>query len=231
MKTIGLIGGITPESTILYYQILNNLANKHLGGSHSCKVLIHSFDFGEISNLQKENRWDTLDIMMAKAGKSLEDAGAEMILICANTMHISINAVRKLVKIPVIHIANATAEKIIEMNLKTVALLGTKYTMEKDFFINVLSSFGLKVVIPNLDDRNKIHKIIYNELSKGILNNASKQVYLQVIDKLINSGAEGVILGCTEIPLLIKQQDVSVPVFDTTTIHATKAFNMAKNSN
>lgn len=227
MQTIGLIGGITPQSTIMYYQVLNELASKHFGESHSCKVIINSVDFAEISKLQKENRWDLLDVLMANAGKSLENAGAECILICANTMHLTIDAVRNAVTIPVIHIAEATSEQIKIKKLKSVALLGTKYTMEKDFFINILASFGIKAIVPNLDDRNKIHEIIYSELSKGLLTNASKQIYLQIIEKLIDDGAEGVILGCTEIPLLIKQLDVAVPVFDTTTIHATKAFNLA----
>jgi len=224
METIGLIGGITPQSTIMYYEVLNRLASEHFGEDHSCKVIINSVNFAEISNLQKENRWDKLDDIMADAGKSLELAGAKCILICANTMHLTIDAVREAVEIPVIHIAEATAEKIIEKKLKTVALLGTKYTMEKDFYIDVLRSFGIKTIVPNLENRNEVHRIIYDELSKGILNDASKQVYLQIIEKLIKDGAEGVILGCTEIPLLIDQSDVSTPVFDTTTIHATKSF-------
>lgn len=227
MKTIGLIGGITPESTIMYYQVLNNLAKTHFGGSHSCKVIIYSVDFGEISRLQSENDWYRLNQIMSDAGKNLEKAGAKIILICANTMHLSIDAVSKTVSIPVIHIAEATAEKIIQKELKTVALLGTKYTMEKDFFINILSSFGIKTIVPDLNDRNRIHDIIYNELANGILNDTSKQVYLQIIEKLIDNGAEGIILGCTEIPLLIKQADVLKPIFDTTTIHASKAFEIA----
>ena len=224
MQTIGLIGGITPQSTIMYYEVLNNLASIHYGENNSCKVIINSVNFAEVSRLQKEDRWDLLDQLMAKAAKSLELAGAHCVLICANTMHLTIDAVKKAVSIPVIHIAEATAERIKAKNLKRVALLGTKYTMEKDFYTQVLKSFGITGIIPNLEDRNSIHDIIYNELSKGVLNDASKQIYLQIIDKLIAIGAEGVILGCTEIPLLIKQDDVSVPVFDTTTIHATKAF-------
>lgn len=227
MQTIGLIGGITPQSTIMYYQVLNDLASKHLGDPHSCKVIINSVDFAEISKLQKENRWDLLEVLMAEAGKSLENAGANCILICANTMHLTIDAVRNAVSIPVIHIAEATCEQIQYKKLKTVGLLGTKYTMEKDFFIDILASYGIKAIVPNLEDRHIIHEVIYTELSKGLLTDASKQVYLQIIDKLIEAGAEGVILGCTEIPLLIKQADVSVPVFDTTTIHANKAFNLA----
>ena len=164
---------------------------------------------------------------MKNAGKSLEIAGADMIIICANTMHLSIDAVRSVVTIPVIHIAEATAEKIKQKQIGKVALLGTKYTMEKDFFKDILLSNGIKVIIPDFEQREKIHDVIYSELSKGILNDASKQIYLQIIDKLIANGAKGVILGCTEIPLLIKQKDVSVPVFDTTTIHANAAFNSA----
>ena len=226
METIGLIGGITPQSTIMYYNVLNRLASETFGDNHSCKVIINSLDFGEISKLQNENRWDKLNIIMADAGKSLKLAGANCILICANTMHLSIDAVREVVDIPVVHIAEATAEKIIEMKLKTVALLGTKYTMEKDFFIKMLASFGIDTMVPTLEDRNAIHRIIYDELAKGVVKSASKQVYMQIIEKLIKDGAEGVILGCTEIPLLINQTDVSVPTFDTTTIHATHAFKM-----
>lgn len=229
MQTIGLIGGITPQSTIMYYQVLNELTCNHFGEPHSCKVIINSVDFAEISKFQKENRWDLLEEIMSNAAKSLENAGAKWILICANTMHLTIDAVRKEVSIPVIHIADATSEQIKLKGLNTVALLGTKYTMEKDFYKNILASFGIKTMVPNLEDRDKIHNIIYNELSKGMLTNASKQIYLQIIEKLIDDGAEGVILGCTEIPLLIKQKDVSVPVFDTTTIHATKAFKLALN--
>jgi aspartate racemase len=197
MKKIGLIGGITPESTILYYQILNQLNSENLGRPHSAEVLINSFDFGKITKLQKEGRWDLLDKMMVEAGINLENAGANCILICANTMHICIDAVRKSVKIPVIHIAEVTSKKIIERKLKKVALLGTKYTMEKDFFI------AIKQV--------------------------SKEKYLGIINRLIKSGAEGIILGCTEIPLLIQQKDVAVPVFDTTEIHANAAFEFATN--
>jgi len=229
MKTIGLIGGITPQSTILYYQILNDLASSELGGIHSCKTIIHSLDFGVISKLQSQDDWDSLDVIMTNAGKSLENAGADLILICANTMHLSIDAVRSVVSIPVIHIADATAKKIKEQQITKVALLGTKYTMEKEFFKDILIDNGIEVIIPEFEQRNIIHDVIYSELSKGILNNASKQIYLQIIEKLIAKGSKGVILGCTEIPLLIQQEDVSVPVFDTTTIHANAAFNSALN--
>jgi len=229
MKTIGLIGGITWQSTILYYQVLNRLAAERLSGKHTAKSIIYTVQFEEIHRLQKEGRWDLLDDLMANAAKSLENAGANCILICANTMHLTIDAVRANVNIPVIHIADATAEKVHEKSLKTIALLGTKYTMEMDFYKDVLTSFGIKTLIPNAEDRDEIHRVIYDELSKGELNPTSKQRYLEVIDRLQKEGAEGVILGCTEIPLLIKQEDVTLPVFDTTTIHATKAMDFALN--
>ena len=227
MKKIGLIGGITPESTILYYQILNQLNSESLGKPHSAEVIINSFDFGKIAKLQKEGRWDVLDNMMAEAGRNIEKAGANCILICANTMHLCIDAVRKAVKIPVIHIAEVTSKKIIERKLKKVALLGTKYTMEKDFFIDVLTSFGIKTVVPELEERDIIHATIYDELSVGVIKPVSKEKYVNIINRLIKSGVEGVILGCTEIPLLIQQEDVAVPIFDTTEIHATAAFQFA----
>jgi aspartate racemase len=227
MKKIGLIGGITPESTILYYRILNELNSNILGKTHSAEVIINSFDFGKISQLQKESRWDLLDEMMANAGKSLENAGANCIIICANTMHLCIDAIRNVVAIPVIHIAEATSKSITEKRIKKVVLLGTKYTMEKDFFIDILTSFGIETMIPNLEERDLIHRVIYDELSSGYLNSVSKEKYLEIINRLVKSGAEGVILGCTEIPLLIQQQDVSVPVFDTTEIHATAAFEFS----
>ena len=227
MKKIGLIGGITPESTILYYRILNQLNSDNLGKPHSAKVVMNSFDFGEISKLQATGDWKKLDQLMAEAGKNLEDVGATCILICANTMHLCIDAVRDVVNIPVIHIAEATSKIIIEKKLKKVALLGTKYTMEKDFFKDILTSFGIETIIPELEEREIIHNVIYDELSAGNINSASKEKYLEIINRLIKSGVEGVILGCTEIPLLIAQKDVSVPVFDTTTIHANAAFNFA----
>lgn len=226
MNKIGLIGGITPESTILYYRILNELNANSLGKPHSAKVVINSFDFGEISKLQKESNWGQLNVLMANAAKDLENAGATCILICANTMHLCIEAVKNEVKIPVIHIAEATSKSILKKQLKKVILLGTKYTMEKDFFVTILNSFGIEAVIPELEDRNEIHRIIYDELAAGEIKKSSKEKYLSIIDKLLKNGAEGVILGCTEIPLLIKQEDVSVPVFDTTKIHATAAFNL-----
>jgi aspartate racemase len=229
MKTIGLIGGITPESTILYYRILNDLALKEFGSSSSSKVIINSMNFGEIQDLQKAGQWDQLNDIMADAGKSLESAGADYILICANTMHLCIDVIKKVVSIPVIHIAEATSKEITKIKLNKVALLGTKYTMENTFFTDILKRNGLDTIIPDDTDRQIIHDIIYDELALGILNNYSKQKYIDIIQKLIKQGAEGIILGCTEIPLLIEQEDVLVPIFDTTKIHATEVFKLAIN--
>jgi len=211
----------------MYYEVLNRLAAKDKGQSHSARCLIHSVEFSEISRLQKEDRWDLLDEIMKDAALSLEKGGATQVIICANTMHLSIDAIRSAVSIPVIHIAEATADQILAQGISKVALFGTKYTMEKDFYKNVLKERGISTIIPNEEDRDEIHRIIYDELSQGILLEDSKSSYITVINKLIDEGAEGIILGCTEIPLLIKAEDVSVPTFDTTTIHATAAYKQA----
>ena len=227
MKKIGLIGGITPESTILYYQILNNLRANQLGKTHSAELIINSFDFGQISQLLTEGSWDLLDKKMADTATSLEGAGASCILICANTMHLCVDAVRKVVRIPVIHIAETTAKVIQKKGIQKVALLGTKYTMEKDFFRDILSAHSIETILPDAEERDEIHRIIYDELAQGEFKKSSKESYLKIIDSLILNGAEGIILGCTEIPLLINQNDVSLPIFDTARIHAAAAFKFA----
>jgi len=227
MKKIGLIGGITPESTILYYQILNKLSANQLGKVHSAELIINSFDFGQISKLVKQGRWDLLDKKMAETATNLENSGASCILICANTMHLCIDAVRKVVGIPVIHIADTTAKEIQKKGIQKVALLGTKYTMEKDFFRDILNEHSIETIIPDAKERDEIHRIIYDELAQGEFKKSSKESYLKIIESLILNGAEGIILGCTEIPLLINQNDVSLPVFDTTKIHAAAAFKFA----
>ena len=227
MKKIGLIGGITPESTILYYQILNKLSANQLGKVHSAELIINSFDFGQISQLVEKGRWDLLNKKMAEAGTNLENSGASCILICANTMHLCINEVRKVVRIPVIHIADSTAKEIQKKGIQKVALLGTKYTMEKDFFRDILNEHSIETIIPDAEERDEIHRIIYDELAQGKFKKFSKESYLKIIDSLILNGAEGIILGCTEIPLLINQNDVSLPIFDTTKIHAAAAFKFA----
>ena len=227
MKKIGLIGGITPESTVLYYQILNRLNANQLGKTHSAELIITSFDFGQISQLVEEGRWDLLNKKMAEAGTNLENAGASCILICANTMHLCIDAVRKVVRIPVIHIADSTAKEIQKKGIQKVALLGTKYTMEKDFFRDILNKHEIETIIPDVEERDEIHRIIYDELAQGEFKKSSKEKYLKIIDSLILKGAKGIILGCTEIPLLINQNDVSLPIFDTTKIHAAAGFKFA----
>jgi aspartate racemase len=227
MKKIGLIGGITPESTVLYYQILNRLNANQLGKTHSAELILTSFDFGQISQLVEQGRWDLLNKKMAEAGTNLENAGASCILICANTMHLCIDAVRKVVRIPVIHIADSTAKEIQKKGIQKVALLGTKYTMEKDFFRDILNKHEIETIIPDVEERDEIHRIIYDELAQGEFKKSSKEKYLKIIDSLILNGAEGIILGCTEIPLLINQNDVSLPIFDTTKIHAAAGFKFA----
>ena len=227
MKKIGLIGGITPESTVLYYQILNRLNANQLGKTHSAELIITSFDFGQISQLVEEGRWDLLNKKMAEAGTNLENAGASCILICANTMHLCIDAVRKVVRIPVIHIADSTAKEIQKKGIQKVALLGTKYTMEKDFFRDILNKHEIETIIPDVEERDEIHRIIYDELAQGEFKKSSKETYLKIIDSLILKGAKGIVLGCTEIPLLINQNDVSLPIFDTTKIHAAAGFKFA----
>ncbi|MFB1040782.1 MAG: aspartate/glutamate racemase family protein [Polaribacter sp.] len=227
MKKIGLIGGITPESTVLYYQILNRLNANQLGKTHSAELIITSFDFGQISQLVEQGRWDLLNKKMAEAGTNLENAGASCILICANTMHLCIDAVRKVVRIPVIHIADSTAKEIQKKGIQKVALLGTKYTMEKDFFRDILKKHAIATIIPDVEERDEIHRIIYDELAQGEFKKSSKEKYLKIIDSLILKGAKGIILGCTEIPLLINQNDVSLPIFDTTRIHAAAGFEFA----
>ena len=228
MKTIGLIGGSTPQSTVLYYQILNDLANKEFGGNHSCKTIIHSLDFGEISKLQFQDDWDTLDEIMKNAGKSLENAGADLIIICANTMHLCSDAILKNTNIPLIHIARETGKAIKASGLQKILLLGTKFTMQKAFFKNILTNeFGIEVIIPNPEDCILVNNVIYQELVRGQLLPASKEAYQNIIAKAASNGAEGVILGCTEIPLLIKPSDVEIPIFDTTLIHAEAAVKFA----
>lgn len=230
MQTIGLIGGITWQSTIMYYEVLNRLAADHQSDIESARCLIHSLEFGEISKHQRADRWDILDQIMADAGRSLEAGGAKVIIICANTMHLCIAAVRSAVSVPVIHIAEITADAIEKQGVKTVALLGTKYTMEQAFFKDILSSRGISTIIPKDEERDEVHRVIYEELSSGTLVPTSKQYYIDVIERLIKEGAEGVILGCTEIPLLIKDEDVSIPTFDTTTLHASAAFKKSVSS-
>ena len=227
MKKIGLIGGMSWESTLLYYKLLNEKVKALRGGFHSANCVIESVDFAEIAALQAKDDWLALDALMISRAEALTRSGAEMILICANTMHLSVPAIAQCTSVPVLHIAEVTADKIKSSGLKKVALLGTKFTMEKDFFRNILEEKGIAVVVPDASGRNQVHDIIYKELVKGVITDESKKAYVSIIEKLINQGAEGVILGCTEIPLLIKPGDIDIPLFNTTKIHAEKAIELA----
>jgi len=228
MKKIGLIGGITWQSTKLYYDYLNTIVSETLGGKHSCRCLIESVDFADISTKQHEGNWETLHTEMAEIAKSLETAGADIILICANTMHLSADKIKEKIRIPLLHIAEATGKSIQEKGIQKVLLLGTKYTMELDFYKDILKEqFGIEVFVPSPDDRDVVHQVIYDELAKGIISIESKTRYIEIINKSKDEGIEAVVLGCTEIPLLIQSQDCDFPVFDTTKIHAMAAVEFA----
>lgn len=221
MRTIGLIGGMSWESSIEYYRIINQKVREELGGTHSAKCVMVSVDFAEIEILQHEGRWQEATQLLIDAAIHLEAAGADFIVLCTNTMHKMAEDIQKNTSIPFLHIADATAQKVKSSGISTIGLLGTRFTMEEDFYKGRLSrNFGLKVVVPEENDRNKIHHVIYDELVKGVIRPESKREFLKVIDKLIAAGAHGVILGCTEIGLLVKEGDCRVPVFDTTRIHA-----------
>ena len=228
MKTIGLIGGMSWESSAVYYNLINKRVKEKLGGFHSCKSIMVTVDFAEIEKLQHLGEWDELDRMMADAAQQLELAGADIVVLCTNTMHLCTPAILESISIPFLHIAEATGMEIKDHGLKKVALLGTKFTMEKDFYKKyILDNFGVEVIIPNEEERDQVHSIIYGELVQGIIRDESREIYKEIIAKLENQGAEGVILGCTEIPLLISREDVNIQVFDTTTIHAHKAVELA----
>jgi len=228
MKVIGLIGGMSWESSLIYYKIVNEKVKEQLGGFSSCKCLMYSVDFAEIEALQKQGDWAKMDVLMADAADRLYKGGAEIIVLCTNTMHLCSTAIQETVPIPFLHIAEATAEAIVAQDLKKVGLLGTKFTMEKDFYKKVLADkYGIETIIPDMEEREQIHKIIYEELVLGTINDDSREVYKTIISNLEKRGAEGVILGCTEIPLLISNDDVNIPTFDTTTIHAAKAVEWA----
>lgn len=227
MKTIGLIGGLTWYSTLDYYRLLNELVNKHLGGVHAARVILNSVDFAEIKPLTEQHDWDGLAAIMCAAAKSIEAGGADCVMIGANTMHKIADEVQAAVNIPVIHIADAVAAAIKSKQLKKVALLGTKYTMQLDFYKDKLSQQGITVIIPGEAAIEFINDTIYNEFGKGIFLPERKQQYIRIINALIEQGAEGIILGCTEIPILIKQQDCTVPVFDTALVHAMAAVEFA----
>lgn len=223
MKTIGLIGGMSWESTVTYYQVINETIKNELGGLHSAKVLMYSVDFEEIEKYQSTGNWNKSAEVLSDAALRLEKAGADFIVICTNTMHKVVPQISKVISIPIIHIAEATAEKLITQGITTVGLLGTKYTMTQDFYKSKLIEAGIRVIIPNDNDVETVNEIIYKELCLGEIRQESKEKYVSIIKDLSNKGAQGVILGCTEIGLLVQQKDLNLPVFDTTLIHAKKA--------
>jgi len=230
MKTIGLIGGMSWESSSVYYNIINETVKERLGGLHSAKCILYSVDFEEIASLQHQGEWEELTKLMINFAQQLEGAGADFIVICTNTMHKMAEEVQDNIHIPLLHIADATAEKIIEQGLRKPGLLGTKFTMEEDFYKQRLKKkYSINVIIPSYADREIIDSVIYNELCLGIIKQSSKEKFKEIIKKLISIGADGLILGCTEIPLLISQKDVEVPLFDTTTIHSKAAVAFALN--
>ena len=228
MKTIGLIGGMSWESSLEYYRIINEQVKEKLGGLHSAKSLMYSLDFDLIEKLQQQEKWDELTSIMIKAAQDLEKGGADFVLICTNTMHKMAEDVQDNINIPLLHIADTTAERIKEKDLKKIGLLGTNFTMEEDFYKGRLTNkHGLEIIVPKKEDRQIIHQIIYQELCLGQIKPSSKDQYIEIINKLVDSGAEAVILGCTEIPLLVQQEDVNIPLFDTTSIHAETAVEFA----
>ncbi len=230
MKTIGLIGGMSWESSIEYYRLINEQVRDRLGGNHSAKSVMVSVDFAEIEELQHQGRWADAADLLAAAARSLELAGANFVVLCTNTMHKVAEEIQNAIHIPFLHIADATAQPILSSGFRNVGLLGTRFTMEESFYKERLKEkFGLNVLIPGEGDREFVHHVIYNELVKGVIKETSRAEFLKIISKLVENGAQGVILGCTEIGLLVKAEDCSVPVFDTTQLHAKAAVDYALN--
>ena len=220
MKTIGLIGGMSWESTADYYRLINEGVKQALGGLHSAKILLYSVDFADIEALQKMGKWDEAGEILSGIGQNLESAGAEGLVLCTNTMHQVADKIEAKISIPFLHIADATGKQLVENGIQKVGLLGTQFTMERDFYKGRLhDAFGLEVIVPELERREEVHRVIFQELCVGEITESSKKYFLETISALRNAGAEAVILGCTEIGMLVTQADTSVPIFDTTKIH------------
>lgn len=229
MKTAGLIGGMSWESTLLYYKIINEYIKNKLGSLYSAKCILYSVNFEEISKMQQSGDWEKCGRILGETAAKLETAGADFIVICTNTMHKVVPEIKKYINIPVIHIAEAASRRIVSSGIKNIGLLGTKYTIQEDFYKKILIDKGLNVVIPDEDEIEFINNVIFSELCCGKINTESKKKFLEIVEKLKKKGAEGVILGCTEIVMLISQKDVDIPVFDTTEIHAETAAELLIN--
>ncbi|WP_372942104.1 aspartate/glutamate racemase family protein [Shewanella sp.] len=228
MKTIGMIGGMSWESTQSYYQAINQGVKAALGGLHSAKVCLYSVDFAEIEALQHQGRWDETAKILADAAVAVEAGGADFVLICTNTMHKVADEIQARISIPILHIADATANALLADGITKVGLIGTRFTMEQDFYKRKISdNYPIEVIVPSADDQTQIHDVIYQELCLGRINPKSREAYLTIIDKLFAQGAQAVILGCTEIALLVQQQHTQVPLYDTTQIHANSAVSLA----
>lgn len=227
MKTIGLLGGMSWESSALYYKLINEGIRHKLGGLHSAKIVMASVDFSEIEKLQSSGDWDAAGELLAEQARRLEVAGADFLLLCTNTMHKVAPHLENAVAIPLLHLADATADAVLHSGIKSVGLLGTAFTMEQDFYKDRLIAHGLTVVVPDTEQRAVIHRVIYEELVLGIVSEASRKQYVAIIASLQERGAEGVILGCTEIELLVSDEDSPIPTFATTSIHATAAVKLA----
>lgn len=219
MKRIGLLGGMSWESSAEYYRRLNELVRERLGGLRSARVLLDSVDFAEVEALQAEGRWEDAGALLAGRARALEAGGAELIALCTNTMHKVVSDIEDAVQVPVVHIADAAARRIQDAGIARVGLLGTAFTMEQDFYRSRLAERGIETLVPAQDDRAAVHRIIYDELVQGVISEESRQTYREVIQRLVADGAEGVILGCTEIELLVGPEDSPVPVFPTTRLH------------
>ena len=222
-RVIGLLGGMSWESSAEYYRLANELVRERLGGLHSARCVLTSLDFADVERLQAAGRWDEAGELLADAAKGLEAAGADVLLLCTNTMHKVADRVQAAVGIPLLHLADATAQAVTQAQVRTVGLLGTAFTMEQDFYRDRLAAAGLEVLVPPADDRAEVHRIIYDELCLGLVLEDSRQVYREVIGRLVAAGAEGVVLGCTEIELLVSAADSPVPVFPTTRLHVEAA--------
>ena len=228
MKTIGIIGGMSWESTLEYYRIINEAVKEKLGGFHSAKMVLYSVDFAEVEAFQHRGEWDRATVLLTEAARRVEAAGADFALLATNTMHRVFDEIQKGIRIPLLHIAEVTGREIQARGLTRIGLLGTRFTMEQEFYKGKLArDFGIDVLIPDGEERKAIHDILYNELCLGTVKDTSREVFRKIIGRLESRGAQGIVLGCTEIPLIVKQKDYGLPLFDTTDLHALAAVELA----